>query len=290
MSKLESLPKSQPAELYIDGTPWCAGEVSGIHDQGLHLSDVAYPGEKQRSETAALKPGSRGDLVFLGLFNDDGDRLVVPVELADVANDSITIDFMDRVSELAGTVRRMLTQSAGDVRKTIDVADAEAALRTRTRRQLQKIIGQFIDEAADHLFDMSSRPSSRDMQDDLYESMNMLKRGRSTILTAFIKRIDEYFEDPIKPQDEKAAANGDVSFEDLDLVDIQDFEDSLLIDRLVKKWQDKFALPLEALTIRFAHIVGTEILDTRLPMHINQLCHAFRYSIQTPLVCISSIN
>ena len=94
-------------------------------------------------------------------------------------------------------------------------------------------MGQFVDEAADHLFDLSSRPSSRDMQDDLYESMNVLKRGRSSVIETFSDHIDGYFDEPVIPKEETRNIDDDVSMEDLGLVDIQDFEDSLLIDRLV---------------------------------------------------------
>jgi diguanylate cyclase (GGDEF)-like protein len=282
MSDIETLPKSHKAEVYVDGASQYSGSITATHSQGVLLTDVASSRSKPEDRRIHLMRGDRADLVFLDLHDEEGHRLVVPVTIAERDDDSFSLDFLDQVSEIAGTVRRLLTSTDKTERRVADTAEVLPAFRERALTQVDKLVHRFLDEAVDHLFDLSGQPSSRDIQDELYESMHILKRNRKDISAAFKETIEKFFEEPIAPQGCHRETEDDVDFSDLGLVDIQEFEDSLLIDRMVRKWQDKFSLPLDALTIRFAEIAHTNPAETRLPVHVRQLCEAYR-EIVNPL-------
>ena len=80
------------------------------------LSGLAFPRGAQDGDARPIRPGDLCDLVLVDLFDDDGDRLLVPIQVVLVEDDSLKVDFRDQVSELAGTVRRLLSQSEDEVR------------------------------------------------------------------------------------------------------------------------------------------------------------------------------
>ncbi|MEE4660041.1 MAG: DUF1631 family protein, partial [Halieaceae bacterium] len=280
MAKAEQLSTTHAAELHMDGIPQYAGNIVSMMEQGLQMAETRRLRGKQLGKSVSVHEGAKADLVFLDLFDEDGDQVIVPVSIAGARGDMVTLAFRDQVSEQTGTVLRLLKNEHQSSRRGPADEDTLGEFRRRSVRQLDKIMGSFVLAAADHLFDLSGRPQARDMQDSLYECMGILKRSKGAIVEAFTDQIGAYFDQPLRPEKQETMSVDDVEFGDLDLVDIQDFEDSLAIDRMVKEGQNRYGLPMEALTVRFAEIAGTEPLDTRLPVHVRQLCSAFRESIR----------
>ncbi|MEM0954006.1 MAG: DUF1631 family protein [Pseudomonadota bacterium] len=280
MAKAEKLSTTHAAELHMDGIPQYAGNIVTVMEQGLQMADTRRLRGKQHGKTVSVHDGAKADLVFLDLFDEEGDQVIVAVTIVGAKSDLVTLAFRNQVSEQTGTVLRLLKSETRSSRQGPVDEDTLSEFRRRSLRQLDKMIGGFVMATADHLFDLSGRPHSRDMQDALYETMSILKRSKKDIVEAFCTQIDAYFDEPLKPEKQETVSADEVQFGDLDLVDIQDFEDSLAIDRMVKEGQSKYGLPMEALTLRFAEIAGTEPLDTRLPVHVQQLCSAFKEGIR----------
>ncbi len=280
MADADKLSTTHAAELHLEGIPQYAGDINAIMEQGLQMAGTRRLRGKQISKTVNVPAGAKADLVFLDLFDEDGDQVIVPVSIAAARGDVVTLDFRDQVSEATGTVRRLLKAETQISTRGQGDDDTLTELRRRSLRQLDKLIGAFVMATSDHLFDLSGRPQSREKQDALYESMSILKRNKDSIVESFTGQIDNYFDQPLRPEKQETAEVNELEFGDLDLVDIQDFEDSLAIDRMVKEGKSRYGMAMEALTMRFADVAGTEPLDTRLPMHVQQLCSAFRESIR----------
>jgi hypothetical protein len=174
MSEPEQLEKSQPAEIHVDGIPQYAGDVSIALDQGLVLTD-ARPMRGKLSGALNIHPGTKGDLVFLEMFDDDGGQLIIPITLEGSESTNLTISFRDRVSVITGTVLKKL-RSKTKIREAPTREESNELLpelKKRSLRQLDKVVLDFLMALSDHLFDLSSRPSARDQQEELYESMNI---------------------------------------------------------------------------------------------------------------------
>ena len=97
----------------------------------------------------------------------------------------------------------------------------------------------------------------------------------------FTEQINHYFDDPVLPihEDKSKTADSD-EFSELGLVDIQDFEDSLSLDRMIKIGETKYAAQLECLIIRYAELGTMDPLQTRLPIHVAQICRGFRATLE----------
>ncbi len=108
MSEAEQLEKNQPAEIHVDGIPQYTGEVSAALDQGLILTDTR-PMRGKLSGALNIHPGTKGDLVFLEMFDDDGSQLILPIALEGSEGSDLTVSFRDRVSVVTGTVLKKTT-------------------------------------------------------------------------------------------------------------------------------------------------------------------------------------
>ncbi|MCZ6830764.1 MAG: DUF1631 family protein [Gammaproteobacteria bacterium] len=283
MPKAEELPKKQPAEIHVEGIPRYAGEISAFLDQALLMIDTRVMQGKQTGDKLQIHAGSQADLVFRELFDEDGSPIIVPVTLESATGTNLSLTFRDAVSIATGNLLSTLRSESSPSEQTKRplTGDILPELRKRSLRQLDKVLNDFLLALADHLFDMSSRPQSRDQQDELYESMNIIKRQREAMREAFAEQINYYFDDPVRREkDDKSASTDDDEFSELGLVDIQDFEDTLSLDRMIKIGVGKYAPLLECLTIRYAELTSMDPLQTRLPMHVAQVCRAFRTSLE----------
>ena len=276
MSDAEKLTQNQPAEIHVDGIPVYVGEISEILAQGLLMSETLAPGGTEDSDSISIHPGAPGDLVFKELFDEDDNPVIVPMTLVSASGTDLTLDFFDQASEATTTALKLLTAKKKPPAQASAAADVLPELRKRSLRQLNKVLINFLSSLIDHLFDLSSRPQNKDQQEALYEAMNIFKAAQEPISEAFDEKIDSYFEDLVKQFDESAEEDTEAAPTELNLVDLQDFEDSLSLDRMIKMGQEKHAPPLECLVLRFADLVGQKPLDTRLPMDVAQICESFQ--------------
>jgi diguanylate cyclase (GGDEF)-like protein len=283
MLKAEKLPQNQPAEIHIDGMPMYAGVVSGILERGLLMSESEALQGTQAGRDIAVQQGARGDLVLKTLFDDDGEQIVIPIVLTGASVADIYMEFRDQVSTLTATALRLLkagNQAGSNVTRSGADTEVVAEMQRRSKRQLEKILNNFLAALADHLFDLSGRPQSAAMQEDMYESMTIFKRGKDKMLEAFAGQIDAFFSKPVTGQADADQPSDKLEASELNLVDIQDFEDSLSLKRMSRMGTDKYAIPLECLIIRYAEITGNDPLKVRLPVHVTQICEAFRQCIR----------
>ncbi len=281
MPEAEQLPQNQPAEVHVDGIPLFAGEISAALDQGLLMTNAKPMRGKIVGTTINVPTGAAGELVFKQIFDDDGGPIIVPIGIVGAEGTSVTLEFRDPVSVATGTALSKLKAKPRKHPQAAAAVDSELLpeFRKRALRQVDKLINNFLMALTDHLFDQSSRPQSQHQQEELYETMNVVKRGKDDIRKAYVAQLEVFFDDPIKRGKEEPSDDGEVDFGELNLVDIQDFEDSLSLNRMIKMGTDKYATPLECLTVRYAELADMSPLEIRLPVHVAQLCQAFRGAI-----------
>ncbi len=278
MSQAEVLPESHSAELHLEGGASYAGQVSELLDHGLLISGVHRTSAESAVEALKIPVGARATLAFSNVYNEDGTPLDVAVSINSVHGRSISLEMRSNDEVYVAHVRQLLLP-AGAVKSGSDSSANLEAFKERALRQADSLIDPFIMDAADRMMDLASQHGNRDRQDALFEAMNILRRDHQEMREIFSKQITEFFDDPLRPKKDSDDDLESVDVEDLGLVDIQDFEDSLTIDRIVREAQRKLGLPMEALTIRFADMCDTEPMDTRLPVHVAQLCSAFREAV-----------
>jgi diguanylate cyclase (GGDEF)-like protein len=280
MSKTEELPNKQPADIEVDGEAHYTGVISATLDQALLMQDTQDLHKKQaRKDDHRIHVGTPGELVFPELFDGKGKPLRVGITIAAAKDGVLTLDFRKQGSSQVRTLLKILKSPPKSNKGHYQTDSVLAELRKRSLNQLDHLIDDFFMGLIDHLFDTSARPQSGHRQELFYESMNLVKKNRDKMREDYLTLIDSYFDasklDPTAtPQDP-----GDLESHELNLVDINDFEESLSMQRVIKRGQERYAAALECLLIRFAELVDQPPLETRLPIDIAQLCDAFRRTL-----------
>ena len=258
MPEAEKLPFIHPAEVHIDGIPQFSGDISASLQQGLVMTDARPMRGKQTGESLKVFPGDKGDLVFRALVDNDGAHLSVPVTVIGTENNQVALEFRNQLSAATAEVLRQIApevEAASDA-TALDSATVLAEFRKNSLGKIDNLINSFLMTLIDHLFDLSSQPHSKGQQEELYETMNIIKLGRDSMRKAFAVPLESIFDNPAKPVLEESSQDKQQSkLADLGLVDLNDFEDSLSLNRMTQMGQDKYNTALECLTLRFAELV-----------------------------------
>lgn len=152
--------------------------------------------------------------------------------------------------------------------------------------ELRKFVGELlkprlnliVEEMIDHLFNLSSSAQlSSDDRSRVFDAFSRMKSQQRGICADFQAGVDRGFEKLIAAaSDEKTPGKP----AELNLVDLDEFEDHLAIDKIVKAGSERYWVALESMTLRIGEIVASDPLNIRLPFGLRGLCSAYRAAIK----------
>lgn len=113
------------------------------------------------------------------------------------------------------------------------------------------------------------------------EAALIIKGLRVDVEALIINQLTDYFRDltPLDSDDQLWQYDIGSASDELNVIDLQEFEEFLAIDRMVGVGEDLYKLQLEALTIRMATLIDADPNKVRVPIHVRQLCRAFQRSL-----------
>jgi len=157
-----------------------------------------------------------------------------------------------------------------------------ATLERQSLEELQDALTPFFNDLAGYILDISSRiklPNSA--ANPHYDAAIILQRKSSHIAQRLLKQVTDYFRELIpQSNDDQLWQYTPGNNTELNLIDPQDFEDFLAIDRTVSLGEDLHKLALEALTLRLATLIDADPNQVRLPVHVRQLCSALQRALK----------
>lgn len=150
--------------------------------------------------------------------------------------------------------------------------------RALSERELQGLFTGFLQELCDNLQRSASGAQTGQVgHGTIGEAVAILQLQRTGMVTAFLDHIRRFHAN-LTPPPSELHQWWDLIDEGgtLDLVDLNDFEDFLAIERMVSVGEDLHRVPMEALQIRVAELAGADPALLRLPEHVAQLCRALQ--------------
>ena len=150
-------------------------------------------------------------------------------------------------------------------------------LKRYVRGMLEPRIALLFSEMADHLFNLSSSSQlASEKRTQCFEAFSSLKLQSKNLISGMLARIEQDYLTLVEDRQDSMQREQ----AELDLIDINDFENSLAIDRIVRAGSERYWVALEAITLRLAYIVGADPTMIRLPFGIRALCTAYREVIK----------
>jgi hypothetical protein len=155
-------------------------------------------------------------------------------------------------------------------------------LKEATLRALEKKLSVFLPTLAERLFTLSSESAfPTPLRPKAFEAYTVVKAQQRTFTSDFLGDVHAGF-DRLTGNDDKHVANTDFDgeAEELDLVDLDSFNDDLAINRIAKQALDHHWQSLEAITLRVANALKTEPKKIVLPTSPLQLTSVYRDCIK----------
>ena len=168
------------------------------------------------------------------------------------------------------------------VAATAEYTKLLAILEKQSLQELQDALTPFFADLAVYILDISSRIKLHNSAvNPHYDAAIILQRRSASMAQRLLQQVANYFRDLMpQSQDDSLWQYTLGSSDELNLIDPQDFEDFLAIDRTVSLGEDLHKLALEALTVRLAILLDADPNRVRLPIHVRQLCRAFQQSLK----------
>ncbi|MDZ7784891.1 MAG: DUF1631 family protein [Halioglobus sp.] len=309
MSNVQSRPGAIRARLIAKNDVQLAGELSAPIDGRLEFQDFREDDELATPDRQTVEIGSYATL-SIDASDPRGERLDdTAVRIADVSGHGITLELVDadnhayrryrdaiatggnasqagRTAARGGNGRKHAGRASGSGASGTLAASAEytellETVRKKSIGDIAEALEPFLGDLIDYLLELSSRLRQRKDGENLhYDSAIIIRHARRDIIKQVALELNNYFE-KLTPDtgEDRLWRDTDRSIEELGLVDLQEFEDSLLIDRMVTFGEDLFQVQLEALTVRLAELIAADPRALRNPVHVRQLCRAFQRAL-----------
>jgi diguanylate cyclase (GGDEF)-like protein len=169
--------------------------------------------------------------------------------------------------------------------KTLAATAEYAVLLDKVEKQslekLQSALTPFFGELTTYLHECASRSRPREGEKNFhFEAASFLRRRADSVVDRVKLNISNYFRDFTPDHTEDHLWRYQIgSADELDLIDQQEYEDFLAIDRMVLLGESLYKISLEALTLRLATLVDLDPNEVRSPIHIRQICRAFQRAL-----------
>lgn len=266
--------------LQLEDTARLGGALSRLADGELRLEGVHLIAPPTGGGRVSVKTGMQADLSRAEAGRDGSIR----VSITQIRGKTLSLHTEagnDRVEKLLGPAPET-PHAAPAAAGPITGSSAEhtrvlAELRRRSLAQLDEIIRSFLQSLENYLHELSGKRRDGDKRDPFQAAAVDLRRNAAEVLARNLANVDAYFH-KLCPEDGEDSywQRSITSIDDLDLVDLDEFESHLAIDRMRNLGKDLYRRPLEALLIRTAELIDEDPLKVRLPLDPTQLSRAFQ--------------
>lgn len=281
MPEAQSQSESVSATLVLQDAVRVQGDLSALAEGRLQLTSIRVLEKPDAAAPAPVTIGSSATLALESLPQ-------IEVRISELSDDCLNLEFIDRASQLA---RRYLAAINGAATrapaKTTTVAASAAYarlldnVRQRSLASLEETLAPFFSDLTGYMVELSALRELRGQREDpYYEAAVTIRSDGDKIAARMLSQIEGYYDELTPDETEDQLWRRDLdSPEDLDLVDLGEFEDYLAIDRMVTQGEDLNNIALEALTVRLATLIDADPNDVRLPVHVRQICRAFQRAL-----------
>jgi ribosomal protein L12E/L44/L45/RPP1/RPP2 len=182
-------------------------------------------------------------------------------------------------------------------RKPLDdkVLRLVAECRKVVGRTLPKLVSGLFEKLDDSLYELADKSDTNQLQTAYFDAMRTVRKQRARIQTGFPEAVLHQFDRFWKegPQhsstEQKSQDDGELN---LALIDEEELEQSLAINNVVSKGENRYRRELFTLSQRFGHLAGGVEVDAgNNPLGPAAICGSFRHAlgdleVDTPVLLV----
>ena len=274
--------------LTIKGSRARACRLRDFCPGGLHL-DVprpAWDGRPGRAPPLATR-GDSAVVRFTAGADNGQQEFEIRVQVARVFEGGMGVAFVNPHPGALRALRQLAArgQEQGVARSPSTMESIRSAFRAAVAEHIEPGVTDLMRNIGTPLVRAASEAGSNQAQSRFFEAIPILDGSRGAIardaLGTVLERIAEFGDPDAKPRGNAAEGldDGEISME-LALVNVDEFEDFLVVAELVSAAESRFEAPLKELEHRLGNACGAPLSSDGNPVGAAALCHAFRDAIK----------
>lgn len=164
---------------------------------------------------------------------------------------------------------------------TAEYARLLDTVREQSLGELDLALQLFLGDLSDYLQNLATDTGRHDhTANHHHEAALILRSAGARIARQILQQVAGYYNDLMPDASQDHLWQYTIgSTDQLHLIDLQEFEEFLAIERMVSIGEDLHGIALEALTVRLATLIGADPNRVRLPVDVRQLCRAFQQAL-----------
>jgi len=296
MAEPQQQPNSFKATLVLESEARLAGELCPSGDGQWLLQKVQLVAAPPGGGRVSVRPGMAVQLSLPGAPHEPA----APAVIQGISNNTLTLSFSEPNSAATDSCLRALSPAVESPKlpaRPLTGSTAEHSLILTEFRQhamtlLDEMMSPFMQDLVEYLLGVSKRIKTPDGgRNPFYEAARTVRENAGQITADMYDQIDGFFGQLTPGEGEDTYWQQDVkNFNELDLVDLDEFEGHLALDRMVSLGEDLHRIGLEALLIRIAELIDAEPLQVRLPVHARQISRAFQHAVETHALATETLT
>lgn len=150
-------------------------------------------------------------------------------------------------------------------------------------RTLPRLTDSLFEKLDDALFDLADKAENDSRQSVYFDAMREVRKQRGHIQDDFNRGIQEQFDRfwPQEPEAAPAQREEESPPKEFSLMEEGDLEESLAVNDMISKGENRYDKGLYALEQRFSHMAkGAEVNNRNNPIAPAAICHRFRESLE----------
>ena len=277
-----------PAMLTIRGQRTRACRLRDFCLGGLHIEVPRAPAGAPG--TAAPPLAVRGDPAVVRFVvgpASGGQEFEMRLHVVRVLEGGVGAAFVDPSPAAVRALGRLAGERPARPKAstTSRVASARAALRDGIAAHLEPRLGLMLRNIGAALVAAGRDAYGRREESHYFDAMPILEAAQTAIardvIGAVLERVSEFGRGNVEPRAHpgERMSDSEISAE-LRLVDLDEFEDFLLVAGMASAVEQRFAAPLEELGARLGRALGTTLLRDDNPICPAAVCHAYRNALR----------
>ncbi len=158
-----------------------------------------------------------------------------------------------------------------------------------TVENIAELLDIFLQDIDYELFNLAEIAASNEQQTYLFEVKILFRQQSQQMKQYYCQQLRSYI-GPSISDNGNPRNHQEVSSEDIQLVDLEEFEDWLSLETIIRNGNEQHYKSLDCLNSRYSQLLNQTIDNESLPVGIHNICHALQQALKPYAIKPSILN
>lgn len=251
--------------------------VSQVSETGLCIKTEPNAG----SNFQQLKAGELTELHIENPVLPEGPALLIRATVDKVSSQLLILSYSNPGDHTVRQLRNWFNPDRTSVSSSSSALDIQ--LNDITQQKLQELLDSYMLELQTQLLNMADTATSTD-QHKLMDTLKLIRDNsdsiRETTYQSILGKTQRFQSNATLEQDQQHKNYADMDEEDISLIDLDEFEDWLSLETIIRRANSRFETSINCLEKRYGEILQRELRRDELPISVSNLCNSLKASLK----------